>query len=217
MFRRWAETRMFRKTMRLAVSELRRAARTANALEKLQALDNAEQKLKDALWLSPSEDQGRFEAGLAEIARSRTRTLAEAIPAVERLLEAVGKGVGDSEELLRAAGQLLSFLNHYLPDDPNVERASAQFVQKGGEQPAYTPVRPLSDVYHRPEAGAGCGAVITVFLLLTVIFAAGLYHHHCAPGDGWNAACSPEAAPVATHVLLSKSSVLMRILSGSEE
>ena len=46
MFRRWAETRMYRKTMRLAVGELRRAARTANALAKLHALDNAEQKLK---------------------------------------------------------------------------------------------------------------------------------------------------------------------------
>lgn len=169
MFRRWAETRMYRKTMRLAVGELRRAARTANALEKLQALDNAEQKLKDARWLSPAEDQGRFDAGLGEIERSRKRTLEEAIPAVERLLEAAGKGVVDSAELLRAAGQLLSFLNHYLPDDSRVELLSGRFVQMGGEQPPHTPVHPLSEAYRRPKAGAGCGAAIGLFLLLTVL------------------------------------------------
>ena len=169
MFRRWAETRMFRKTMRLAVGELRRAARTANALEKLQALDNAEQKLKDAQWLSPGEDAHRFDAGLGEIERSRKRTLEEAIPAVERLLKAAGEGVADSAELLRAAGQLLSFLNHYLPDNSRVELLSGQFVQMGGEQPPYTPVRPLSEAYHRPEAGAGCGATIGLFLLLTAL------------------------------------------------
>ena len=169
MFRRWAETRMYRKTMRLAVGELRRAARTANALEKLRALDNAEQKLKDAQWLSPAEDQSRFDAGLGEIGRSRKRTLEEAIPAVERLLEAAGKGVVDSAELLRAAGQLLSFLNHYLPDDSRVEPLSGRLVQMGCEQTPYTPVRPLSEAYHRPEAGAGCGAAIGLFLLLTVL------------------------------------------------
>jgi len=175
MFRRWAETRMFRKTMRLAVSELRRAARTANALEKLQALDNAEQKLKDARWLSPAEDQGRFDAGLGEIERSRKRTLDEAVPAVERLLEAAGKGVVDSAELLRAAGRLLSFLNHYLPEDSRVELLSGQFVQMGGEQPPYTPVHPLSEAYHRPEAGAGCGAAIILILLLTALCIAALH------------------------------------------
>jgi len=169
MFRRWAETRMYRKTMRLAVSELRRAARTANALEKLHALDNAGQKLKDAQWLSPAEDQGRFDAGLGEVERSRKRTLDEAVPAVERLIEAAGEGVADPAELLKAAGQLLSFLNHYLPDDSRVELLSGQFVQMGGEQPPYTPVRPLSEAYHRPEAGAGCGAAIGLFLLLTVL------------------------------------------------
>lgn len=175
MFRRWAETRLYSKTMRLAVSELRRAARTANALEKLQALDNAEQKLKDAQWLSPAEDQGRFEAGLGEIERSRKRTLDEAIPAVERLLDAAGKGVVDSTEVLRPAGQLLSFLNHYLPEDSRVEILSGQLVQMGGEQPPYVPVRPLSEIYHRPEAGAGCGAAICLVLLLTA-FGIGVLH-----------------------------------------
>ena len=169
MFRRWAETRMYRKTMRLAISELRRAARTANALEKLQALDNAEQKLKDARWLSPGEDAGRFEAGLGEIERSRKRTLEEAIAGLEQSLEAAGKGAPDSAELLRAAGQLLSFLNHYLPDDSRVELLSGQLVQMGGEQPPYTPVRPLSEAYHRPEPGAGCGAAVGLLLLLTAL------------------------------------------------
>ena len=169
MFRRWAETRLYRKTMQLAVRELRRAARTANTLEKLHALDSAEQKLKDAQWLSPGEDERRFDAGLAEIERSRKRTLEEAIPAVERLLGTASDGVADSAELLRAAGLLLSFLNHYLPEDSSVELLSARFLQTGMAQPPYTPMRPLSEAYHRPEAGAGCGAVIGLFLLLTVL------------------------------------------------
>ncbi|MCJ7750022.1 MAG: hypothetical protein MUQ65_02845, partial [Armatimonadetes bacterium] len=101
--------------------------------------------------------------------RSRKRTLDEAIPAIERLLEAAGKGVVDLAELLRAAGQLLSFLNHYLPEDSRVELLSGQFVQMGGEQPPYTPVRPLSQAYHRPEARTGCGAAIGLFLLLTAL------------------------------------------------
>jgi len=51
MFRRLAEARMYRKTMQIAVAELRRAARTANVLEKVEALEVAEQKLRDAQWL----------------------------------------------------------------------------------------------------------------------------------------------------------------------
>ncbi len=169
MLRRWAETRMYRRTMQLAVSELRRAARTANALEKLHALENAEQKLKDAQWLSPEEDRHRFEAGLAEIQRSRERTLQEAVAAVERLLEAAEKGLADSSDLLKASGQLLSFLNHYLPEDPKVELLSGRFLQLGGEQPPYVPVPAIAEMYRRPESGPGCGAMIgflLAFLLL---------------------------------------------------
>jgi hypothetical protein len=168
MFRRWAETRAYRKTMQLGISELRRAARTANTLEKLQALDNAEQKLKDARWLSPDEDKQRFDAGLTEIERSRKRTLADAIPAVQRLLDAAEQGVADSGELLRAAGILLSFLNHYLPDDSHVELLFGHFLQLGGKQPPYVAVRPLSEGYHRPE-GAGCGAALILALLLSFL------------------------------------------------
>ncbi|MCJ7751463.1 MAG: hypothetical protein MUQ65_10275, partial [Armatimonadetes bacterium] len=134
-------------------------------LEKLQALDNAEQKLKDAQWLSPDEDQGRFGAGLGEIERSRKRTLEEAFPAVERLLEAAGKGVVDLAELLRAAGQLLSFLNHYRPDDPRIEALTGKLLQSGGKQPPYEPVRPLAEMYDRSGGVTGCGLLLVLLFL----------------------------------------------------
>jgi len=168
MFRRWAETRMYRKTMQLGIAELRRAARTPNTLEKLQALDNAEQKFKDAQWLSPDEDKQRFEAGLAEIERSRKRTLEDALPAVKRLLDVAEQGIADSAEMLPAAGALLSFLNHYLPEDPRIDALFGRFLQLGGKQPPYTPVRPLSATYHRP-AGTGCGAILTLALSLSFL------------------------------------------------
>jgi hypothetical protein len=152
--------------MQLAVSELRRAARASNLFEKLEALDVAEQKLRDAQWLSPGQDKERFETGLTEVERSRRETLKQSIPALNRLLDA---GEGDSEhrsELLRAAGSLLSFLNHYVPEEPEVEAASARLIKLGGEQPAYAPVPALSDMYHRPKEGAGCGAAIGLIALL---------------------------------------------------
>ena len=70
MFRRWAENRMYRRSMQLAVMELRRAARASNLLEKLGALEVAEQKLRDAQWLSPGQDKKRFEAGLKKLMTS---------------------------------------------------------------------------------------------------------------------------------------------------
>jgi hypothetical protein len=172
MFRRWAEARMYRKTVQLAVSELRRAARTPNALEKLEALETAEQKLKDALWLCPEESKERFEAGLAEIQRSRDRSLKQALPAVERLLDAAESGVGYPDAILQPAGRLLAILNHYLPDDAQVDLLSSRLRQLGGKQPPYRPVAPLAEMYHRPEGGAGCGALIggVVLLLLLTAF-----------------------------------------------
>lgn len=166
MFRRWAEGRLYRRSMQLAIGELRRAARTPNVLEKLHALDMAEQKLKDAQWLSPQKDQQRFEAGLGEIERSRGQTLKQAIISVNRLVESAGEEAADRAEMLEAAGQLLSFLNHYLPDDSAVELATARLRELGGEQPAYSPVPPLSEMYHRPERGVGCGAAIGLMALL---------------------------------------------------
>ncbi|GEM_PF-1994601 len=166
MFRRWAETRLYSKTMQLAVAELRRAARTSNALEKLASLDVAEQKLRDVLWLRPEARSPRFEDGLAEIARRRQSCLHEqAIPAVARLLEAAERGLADRDTLLQAAGSLLAFLYHYLPDEPQVEQLGARFRTLGGKQPPYQPVRPLSEMYRRPEGGAGCGALIGGLLL----------------------------------------------------
>ncbi len=166
MFRRWAETRLYRRSMQLAIRELRRAARTPNVLEKLHALDTAEQKLKDAQWLSPHEDQQRFEAGLSEIERSRDQTLKQAIISVNRLLESVGEEAAERADMLEPAGQLLAFLNHYLPEDPAVELATARLRELGGEQAAYSPVPPLSEMYHRPERGVGCGAAIGLIALL---------------------------------------------------
>jgi hypothetical protein len=166
MFRRWAENRMYRRTMQLAIGELRRAARARDLLEKLQALDVAEQKLRDAQWLSPDRDKHRFETGLTQIDQSRTQALKQAVLAVNRLLDSVEQDSAERAEMLRAAGLLLSFLNHYLPADPEVEAASGRLIELGGEQPAYTPVPALSDMYHRPDQGAGCGAVIGLMALL---------------------------------------------------
>jgi len=170
MFRRWAESRMYRRTIQIAVSELRRAARTANALEKLQALQMAEQKLKDAAWLRPEAAGAKFEAGLQEIQRSRARVLSKEAPAaVERLLEAAGKGIVEPRVMLEPAGELLALLFHYLPDDPRAQALSARFRELGGKQPPYQPVTPLSEMYHRPEAGVGCGGLIGAAMLITLL------------------------------------------------
>jgi len=171
MFRRWAETRLYRKTMQVAIAQLRRAARTANVLDKLQALNVAEQKLRDAQWLSPDEDKARFEAGLGEVARSRGQTLDQAIAAAERLLEAAEGKLGEPAAMLRPAGQILSFLNHYLPEDVRVEVLHARLLKLGAEQPPYTPVPALSEMYHLPAGAAGCGSAIG--LLALAVAAAG--------------------------------------------
>ncbi len=157
---------MYRRTMQLAVSELRRAARAPNLLEKLQALDVAEQKLKDAQWLSPDRDKHRFETGLTQTDRSRTQALKQAVLAVNRLLDTAEQDSPERAEMLRAAGLLLSFLNHYVPEEPEVEAASARLIKLGGEQPAYTPVPALSEMYHRSKEGAGCGAAMGIVALL---------------------------------------------------
>jgi len=170
MFRAWAENRMYRNTMRLAVQALREAARTANALDKLRLLDSAEQKLRDANWLRPEVGKEGRELGLEEIARNRQATLRQqAMPAVGRLLEVAGK-VGqagsppydgaEKGELLRAAGELLAFLYYYLPEEAEVQALGARFRSLGGEQPSYRRTPALADQYHRPEGGVGCGAVI---------------------------------------------------------
>jgi hypothetical protein len=167
MLRRWAENRIYRRTLQLAVAELRRAARTPNALEKLQALEIAEQKLRDAAWLRPEAAGAKFQAGLQEIQRSRARVLGKEAPAaIERLLEAAAKGVLDSRVMLEPAGHLLAFLYHYLPDDPRAQALSARFRELGGKQPPYKPATPLSELYHRPEPGMGCGALIAGLLLI---------------------------------------------------
>jgi len=161
VFRRWAEGRMYRNTMKIAVQALREAARTRNALEKLQQLDVAEQKLRDASWLRPELGKERFQTGLEEIRRSRERTLRDqSVPAVGRLLEAAEKGIAEREVMLELAGALLAFLYHYCPDHAELQALSAQFRQLGGKQPPYRPTRALSETYHRPEPGAGCGALI---------------------------------------------------------
>ncbi len=161
MFRAWAENRMYRNTMRLAVQALREAARTANALDKLRLLDLAEQKLRDANWLRPEVGKEPRELGLEEIVRNRQATLRQqAMPAVGRLLEAAEKGAAEKGELLKAAGALLAFLYHYLPEEAEGQALGARFRGLGGEQPAYRRMPALADQYHRPEGGAGCGAVI---------------------------------------------------------
>lgn len=170
MFRGWAEGRMYRRSMQIAVAELRRAARSANALEKLQCLEVAEQKLKDAVWLRPDAGGERFDAGLAEIQRSREKTLHEqGLPAAEHLLEAAGKFPAEKGELLREAGELLSLLDHYLPEEDRVEELSARFRQLGGEPTPYQAVQPLSKLYHRPSGGVGCGALVGGLLVASVL------------------------------------------------
>lgn len=156
--------------MQLAVGELRRAARTSNALEKLQALEVAEQKLKDAAWLSDGETDESFSTGLAGVQRSRNRALRqEAIPALERLLEAAERKLADQSAMLQPAGQLLSLLHHYLPDDEQTQALAARFRDLGGDQPPYQPITPLSEMYHRPAGGAGCGAVIGLLLVALLL------------------------------------------------
>jgi hypothetical protein len=165
VFRRWAEGRMYRKTVQIAVAELRRAARASTVLEKLHALDLAEQKLKDALWLRPEQGGDRWATGLRQIQQSRATTLEEqALPAVERLLQGAEKGGAEGEQMLRAAGDILAFLDHYLSDDDRVDALCARLRGLGGERPPYQPVTPLSQIYHRPPAGAGCGALISGLL-----------------------------------------------------
>lgn len=165
MFRRWAEARMYRRTVQIAVSALRRASRTADALAKLKLLDLAEQKLKDASWLDPEASQDGFQAGLDEIQRSRGDALRnQALPAVERLLEAAEADLGDRNAFLRPAGELLAFVFHYAPEEANAQALSARLRQLGGQQPPYQPATPLREQYHRPRAGVGC-AVFLVGLL----------------------------------------------------
>jgi len=138
--------------MQLAVAELRKAARTANALEKLYSLDVAEQRLRDAAWLRPDQAGEKATVGLQEIARSRAAALRElAGPAVDRLLGSVEKGGEQREIMLEATGHLLAYLNRYLPDDPDVQAQAARFRQLGGKQQPYVPVQPLSEVYGRLE------------------------------------------------------------------
>jgi hypothetical protein len=172
VFQRWAEARLYRKTMQIAVAELRRAARTANVLEKLEALDIAEQKLRDAEWLSPAQDRARFEAVLGEIARSRAQTLDQAVAAAERLLDAAGRDLADPAAMLAPAARILAFLNHYLPEDPRVELLNARLLHSGGNQAPYASVPALHEIYHRPDAPVGCGALMGLLSLALVIAAA---------------------------------------------
>jgi len=170
MFRRWAEGRMYRKTVQLAVSELRHAARTPDPLEKIRSLEVAEQKLKDALWLCPERSKEQFEEGLAELQRGRQRALREqALPAVAQLLERVEEGRADGEGMLELAGELLSFLNHYLPDDRETEALDARFRQLGGKQRPYRASAPLSEIYHRPEGGVGCATMLVCLVVGLVL------------------------------------------------
>lgn len=171
---------MYRKTVQIAVAELRRASRASNVLEKLHSLDLAEQRLKDALWLRPDATSDRFATGLQQIQRSRASTLTEqALPAVERLLNEAEKGGAETEQMLRAAGDILVFLDHYMEDDARVDALSARLRGLGGERPPYQPVGPLSQIYHRPAAGAGCGALIGGLLagvLIGLLIAMALIH-----------------------------------------
>ncbi len=169
MFQRWGERRLYKKSMQMVVLALRRAARTANVLEKLEALEVAEQKLKDAQWLSEEGEKERFEAGVGEIQRTRTKTLDQAIAAVERLLGGAEEGRAEKAEMLEAAGRILSYLNHYLPEDARVDALNGRLLQLGGTQPAYTPVTPLSEMYVRPQAGTGCGAMMVLLVVGMVV------------------------------------------------
>lgn len=170
MFRRWAEGRMYRQSLRLAVMELRRAARTANALEKLRSLEVAEQKLRDAAWLRPDVAGDRFETVAKEVSRSRRQALRElALPAVGRLLEAAEQGMGERASLLAPAGELLAYLQRYLPEEPAVVAQAARYRELGGEPRPYQPVRPLSEMYHRPPGGTGCLLVVAGGLALAAL------------------------------------------------
>jgi hypothetical protein len=178
MLKRWAEARIYRNTMRVAVQALREAARTSNALEKLRLLDVAEQKLRDATWLRPERADEHFESGIEEIRRSRQRTLKEqAVPAVGRLLEAAGKGIGDKKILLQPAAELLAYLHHYCPEEAAAQDLSACFRGLGGEQRAYRPITPLSEHYNPAYAFAGCGlllallavAAVTIWVILSLL------------------------------------------------
>jgi hypothetical protein len=169
MFRRWAEARMYRRTVQIAVSALRGASRAADAREKLKLLDLAEQKLKDALWLDPEASQDGFQTGLEEIQRSRRDTLSnQALPAVERLLDAAGADPGEPNAFLRPAGELLAFVSHYAPEEADVQVLSARFRELGGQQPPYQPIKPLSEQYRRSSAGIGC-AVFLVGLSVALV------------------------------------------------
>jgi hypothetical protein len=151
-FRRWAEERIYKKTMQIAVSELRRAARTANPLEKLASLDIAEQKLKDAAWLRPDRVADEYRVGLQQIEQSRLKTLREqAGSAITRLLGTAERDGATKALVLEAAAHLLAFMYHYLPDEPEVESLGARFRELGGKQQAYRQIRPLSEFYHRVE------------------------------------------------------------------
>jgi len=81
----------------------------------------------------------------------------------------VEQGVGDRKVLLAPAAELLAFLSRYLPDHPDTQALGARFRQLGGEQPAYRPQPALSEMYHRPEAAAGCGALIGGLLAALVL------------------------------------------------
>jgi len=171
VFQRWAEGRLYRKTMQLAVAALRRAARTANVLQKLEALDIAEQKLRDAEWLSPTQDRQRFEAGVGEITRSRAQTLEQAVTATERLLGAVEEKLADPAAMLAPASRLLAFLNHYLPEDRRVELLNAGLLRLGGRSVPYAPVPSLKEIYHRPDVAVGCGALLLGLLTVALVIA----------------------------------------------
>lgn len=171
MIRRWAEGRMYRRSLQLATGLLRQAARTANVLEKVEALEQAEQKLEDARWLFPEQAGEEFEAGLATIRKSREEALEKhAPPAVERLLTSAEAGGEEREAALAAAGRLLALLSHYRPEDLQTQELSARFRALGVEQPPYRPVRRLCETYHRPTAATGCGSVICALALGLLLF-----------------------------------------------
>ena len=175
MIQRWAERRMYRRSLQLATGLLRQAARTGNLLEKIEALEQAEQKLKDACWLFPEEAGEEFEATLSTLRKSREEALEKhAPPAVERLLTAAEAGGEEAEAALQAAGRLLALLCHYRPEDVQSQELSARFHALGGERPPYRPVPPLSESYHRPSAAAGCvflvGALMLILLLAWLAF-----------------------------------------------
>jgi len=166
MIRRWAERRMYRRSLQLAAGLLRRAARTANVLEKIEALEQAEQKVKDASWLFPEEAGEEFETTLSTLRKSREEALEKhAPPAAARLLTAAEAGGEEAEAALQAAGRLLARLSHYRPEDLQTQELSARFRALGGERPPYRPVPALSESYHRPSAAAGCGSLVCALVL----------------------------------------------------